>query len=212
MRGRHIPLPPGDWVQIGRYSWLGGSSGPVFTYDDAILARVSRNGVDALILARTTDYNGSSYVRTWGNNTICSRPDTYLLFIQNYSETRHECALLNHVIATDSSGASEVWKTYLATRAKNEANYPATLIAASFRFARDAAATTVTYYFGVEQSGFPKEATSWSASSWHRNNLTPDKQALVDGYKAWLKANFDAIQQATEQSRHVTLTAGPASR
>ncbi|WP_149538623.1 COG3904 family protein [Siccirubricoccus phaeus] len=205
LRGRRIPLPPGEWAEIGRYAW----SGPGFRYEDLALVRLRETGVTALVIVRTSDSEGGYFVGAWGNSPICSRTDGYAAAARRHGAAVQECALLTHAVHADETSTSEVWRTYLALRANDGDHYPTTFIAAAYRFARDARATTLTYYFGVEEHGFPAAAGSWATSPWHPAQLSPERAALVTRYRYWLEENFDSVQQGVQGNRPTALTSPP---
>lgn len=209
VRGRVVPLPPGEWVEFARHTWTGSPRDAAFSYEDVGLARLAGAGVDALILLRTIDYDGGYSVRTWARSPVCNRTNTYFAQVAVRDEQDQACMLLNHVSRAGNLNESEVWPRYAALREGRPQYFPTNLISAAYRFASGRGATTLTYFFGVERHGFPVQPTSWAESSWHRDRIDAPRRALVDQYQAWMAANFETVRQGVEQGRAVRLTPTP---
>ncbi len=209
-RDRAVPLPPGEWVEFSRHAWLGNSRGPGFSYEDVGLARLTPQGVDAVIHLRTINHEGgTSNVRTWASDPACRRNDTFFSDAGSRDERDQTCLPLNHVIRAPNRNGSPVWADYAALREGRDALFPTTLIGTTLRFARGRAATTLTCYFGVEAHGFPIERTSWAESPWHRSRADAPRLALMEQYKGWMTSNADAVRRALEQGQAAWLSPTP---
>jgi len=208
-RDRLVPLPPGQWVELGRGTWVGGARSADFSFEEVGLGRVTAGRVDALAIVHTTNYEGGISVRTWGPSPVCGRTDTLFVLVNSADERNQSCMLLNHVVGSNSAQGSPFWTRYNALREGQQQLFPATMISTAYRMSGGTRATTVTYLFGVERHGFPVSRTSWESSPWHRGRATGDRAALIERYKAWMTANFESVRRGVEDGRAGTLTAPP---
>ena len=211
IRGRLVPLPPGAWVAFSRHAWQGNPRDANFTYEHVGLARVTATGVDALILVSTTDIDqGTAFIQSWGRDQACNRTNTHFMQAVTRDDRDQACMMLNHVQRGGASGSSPVWADYAALRQGRTDQFPDTLLAATYRVARNTGATTVTYYVGMEGHGFPAQPRiSWANSAWHPDRADASRLAMVARYREWMTANFEPVRQGVEQGRQVVLSPLP---
>ena len=210
-RGRMVPLPPGRWVAFSRHAWQGGEISSNFSHEDVGLARVTPLGVDALIHIRTTDLEaGAHHVRSWGRDPACNRTDTHFIQVISRDERDQACMMLNHVQRTATVSTSQVWADYAGLREGRDAQFPDTMLGATYRVARGTGATTLTYYFSVRDQRLPAEpGISWASSAWHPSRADAPRLAVVERYRAWTTTNFEPVRQGVEQGRRGTSSATP---
>jgi hypothetical protein len=82
-------------------------------------------------------------------------------------------------------------------------------LAAIYRLAQGAQATTVTYYFPVERFGFPATLTRSSGSPWHPDNLDDARYRLVESFRDWLETNHPIVRSGILTGKVGALTRFP---
>ncbi len=209
-RDRVVTLPPGQWVEFSRHAWTGNARGPGFSYEEVGLARVTPSGVDALIHLRSENLEeGTAWVARWGTSLACSRTDTHFVQVRSRDDREQECLLLNHVDRQPAANRGPVWADYAALRRGREGQFPSTLIATTFRLARGAGGSTLTYFFGVERHGFAAQPVRWAESPWHPSRADAQARSLVEAYKGWMTGNAAAVLGGLEGAQPGALSATP---
>lgn len=202
--GRVIPLPPGTWRELTRHASFGTAGNTTVKF--LALVREMSTGTDAVVFISAFDRVPTSYYGgSWVVPESCTRNDTYLLQANDVGTLVQDCLLVLHGVPRPLSNGGEAWDEWVRLSREHPGAMPATLVGARYRFARAERATTVTYFFGVEAAGFPRQDTSLDESTWHPTRLDDARRAYVQRVTNWATANADAVRAGVMRQREATL-------
>lgn len=209
--GRIVPLPPGDWTEVGRGSSLVAlrNTGQQYTRESMLLVQRQGGRVTGLVDVAFASTNPVMQIR-WVIPNTCSRDDTYANLTREALERSQDCLILNHytmdpVVAPQNP--AEHWKPFWQMANAEPNSIPRTTVGAQFALANSGNVLQVTYRFSVEARGFPREETNWANSSWHRGRLNDRRRATVNELQAWAEQARPIMQAAFNTGRAAPLPA-----
>lgn len=209
--GRVVPLPPGDWIELGRGSSLRAftGTGQQYTAESMLLIQQQGGRMTGLVDVAFATSNPTMQIR-WAIPNTCTRADTHANLTSEALERSQDCLLLNHwtmdpVVMPHSP--QEHWRAFWQRAAAEPNTIPRTTVGAQFALAGSGNALQVTYRFSVEAKGFPREGTDWSNSSWHRGRLDDRRRATVNDLQTWAGQARPIIQAAFSSGRVAQLPA-----
>jgi uncharacterized membrane protein len=195
--GRHIPLPPGEWLLAGSAQ---DSAGPAETrpygaIETRILFKLAGATVEDFITIRA---NALPVTGSWGPAPECDRTD--ILFTSVFYRAAHEnfCGFVNHVVNGRDIGSSPAWIAALDLAAQNGWRLPATWLMAGFRIADRHDMLDVRYHLNPELAGFARDDADWAASAWSPVRVALDAQrvAVAERLARWVMETGPTIQRA----------------
>ncbi len=200
--GRVVPLPPGDWTEIGRSSDLrtlrGG--GQTYTIEALLLAQREAGRITAFVNVWQASSN-PTFIINWDIPRFCSREDIFANLTRQALPQAQDCLALNHDIINPGvppTNPLEHWRGFWRLASEQPQAVPRTTLLNSFSLAEAGNLLRVTYMFSPEYFGFPRESTTsaWASSAWHRSNLNDQRRDTLERMKRW-----------AEQARPIVLTA-----
>lgn len=209
--GRIVPLPPGDWTEVGRGSSLVAlrNTGQQYTRESMLLVQRQGGRVTGLVDVAFASTNPVMQIR-WVIPNTCSRDDTYANLTREALERSQDCLVLNHWTmdpAVAPQNPAEYWKPFWQMANAEPNSIPRTTVGAQFALAGSGNVLQVTYRFSVEARGFPREETNWANSSWHRGRLDDRRRATVSDLQRWAEQARPILQSAFNSGRAAQLPA-----
>ena len=203
--GRVVPLPPGDWIEVGRGSALRAltGSGQQYSVESMLLVQQQGGRMTGLVDVAFASTNPVMRIR-WAIPNACTRDDAYANLTREALERSQDCLLLNHWTmdpVVTPQNPPEHWRAFWQRAAAEPNTIPRTTVGAQFAFADPGNVLQVTYRFSVEAKGFPREGTNWANSSWHRGRLDDRRRATVNDLQTWAGQSRQIIQAAFSSGR-----------
>ena len=179
--GKQIPLPPGEWMVMGRaISSIGPMTDKVRApVVSTTLVRLQGRRVDAAILLQVTPLAADSL---WGLAAGCQRKDFYATRILYSSDHDAACDYVTYVTpwSSNSPAIDRSWHEATEQAVDNSWGVPPGWLAVVYRIADPMDAMQVRYLF---------DPSPGSAS---KRQITPDELASI---MAWSDAGWPAVQR-----------------
>ncbi|MFZ6846182.1 hypothetical protein [Undibacterium sp. RuTC16W] len=188
--GSHqYPLPPGEWVLIGK-----NKSRVTFAYS-------SQQGADILtaylINVKDKQFRASVKIEATTSSTAthrwmpepCKRDDVVFKDTMKSNYDYPECLLINH--NTNAFASSNTWLNAVPLWLENnQIKVPVTTLLAQYDKYQTGDFVKVRFWINPELAGqTPSKNASWIKSDWHKDRLEKDtdKQIYMDKFIAWTK-------------------------
>lgn len=168
-----IPLPDGKWIIAGSERTYGTLGTPI---ENLVLLNTEKNAEILAVFVNTNlQRTAGSH---WTLPSSCFRRD--MLFVdglQNYSEERHKCWYVNHIILGRTSRTSASILHALDVAHQRGMAVPTVGLYAYFHEADDSDEFSVGYLFDPSAAGIPVgSSSSWLVSDWHPDRIDTSTQ------------------------------------
>lgn len=182
-----VPLPPGDWIVVGRAapdSTLG--TGMIRIY----LANVQGTHLKGLILINASA--ADTKATRWRESKTCTRKDLFYVTADRKSGgfADFNCMWLNHERAT-ATRAYAARPDYIEMNAylrERKIAVPTNFAIVGYEYGDMNKWLQVRYRFNPDLDGIaPTKNAEWSVSDWHRDRIHhhPDKLRYMERLKKW---------------------------
>lgn len=176
-----VPVPPGDWREIGRDTDRANSRAST-TYTTVLLGLWENNTLVALLDVETND--APSAFGGFNVPSICNRQDVLFIQADSPATNSYDCMVVNHTTFRPGTQTSQRWTRLYQTVEANR-GMPRTTISVSYSIGQNFNYLSYRLHLNPEASGFPRSDQVWADNDWHRLRISPDRKAYVERVRNW---------------------------
>lgn len=193
MNGRAIPLPPGEWRELGRSSTEGvprqtGASTRLGG-NTVLLAQEQGGRLSGLVSILAGERGTWVTYDNW-ESMACARTTWSLhSLVREGNQSYQNCADLRTWTATTRRPANvdARWAPYFDIVATRPDWAPSVFHTAWSRVADHSGSVNVIYHFSPETRGFARDGRAWAQNGWNPANQDDAKKAYLARMSDWLR-------------------------
>ncbi len=210
VEGRIVPLPPGEWREIGRaveVDNLRGGAGQQYRVGKAVLVQENGGRVTGMVLVWASSNPGTTV--NWTIPPVCRREDLYAQVTRSTDHRSMDCLAVSSMMPTRRRGeaVAEEWRGYFNELEQRPDWVPHVLAFASFRLTDASNLLHVEYRFSPEAHGFQSDRRAWAANGWNPASLDDQRRGFLNRVRTWASAVRPALWQAFQRNAPVPLPA-----
>ncbi len=205
-----FPLPTGEWEVANISTWDLNAcqhdcfSSPKQKQDDMKTIQLIKTNKGKLIetMLIETPVNNSAFIGR-ANTTACDKKTGYFYTDFDSRYNLPECLRLYHVVNYfEIANLNKFYSTVKEYFAKNNIEYPRTVIHANYFYASEYGPTAINFTFNPEAAGFsPSTIKHWEVNEWHSKNQTPEQKKFSDRAVAWAKEMAATMQKSIKEKQ-----------
>lgn len=203
---RAIPLPPGEWREIGRADEqaFGGTSN--ITYRTMLMAQEDKGRLASLVIAsaslpgaghlRFLDVGNSFACRQQANDVVPGRRE----IMEQFYDCRRVVAWRASTDGRGPNGVQPGWQQFVARREADPAWAPVHGHMVNFGMADRDGQMTLAYTFSPETRGMLRDTRPPDQNSWNPANQSPPQRQYLARLAAWADAADAPVRQGFRNS------------
>lgn len=197
--GRRVPLPPGEWRQIGAATEQRTIQRGNMIVGSAILIQEINDRVAAMTIITDASTNPARPI-DWSIPNICTRENTFSRSVNVALAQSQDCYIVNHIVTSHMppNTISSLWEGYWTQISTRPGWIPNNWVEVAFRMADRTNSLTVSYRVNPEViGGLPATSRGgrWEDSAFHRQNLDPARRAFMERMSAWAQRTRSIVSQ-----------------
>ncbi len=180
VEGRVVPLPPGEWREIGRGVEIDNLryGGQQYRLGKAVLVQESGGRVTGMVLVWASSNPGTTI--NWVVTPVCRREDFYAQMTRSTDHRSMDCLAVSSMMPPRRRGESvpEELRGYFNEVEQRPDWMPHAMAFASFRLTDPFNLLHVEYRFSPEANGFPPDRRARAADGWNPANLDDQRRGF----------------------------------
>ena len=209
VEGRVVPLPPGDWREIGRGVEIENLryESQQYRFGKAVFVQESGGRVTGMTLVWASSNPGTEI--EWLVPPVCRREDIHAQMTRSTDHRSTDCLAVGSTMPARRRGedVAEEWRNYFDEVERRPDWMPHALVFASFRLTDPFNLLHVEYRFSPEAHGFPPDRRAWRMNGWNPANLDARRRSFLDRVSAWASAVRPALWHAFQRNVPLSLPA-----
>lgn len=204
-----FPLPAGEWevANISTFDLIKCNgdcfASPLQKQDDMKEIQLIKTNKGKLVetMLIGTPVSNSAFSIGRVNTKICDKKTGYFYTDFGSGYNLPECLRVYHAVNYYEIGnLNKFHSTVKSYLAKNNIEYPRTVIQANYFYASEHGPTAINFTFNPEAAGFlPSTIKHWEVNEWHSKNQTPEQKKFSDRAVAWAKEMAATMQKSIKE-------------
>lgn len=210
VEGRVVPLPPGEWREVGRATEVANLrySGQQYRLGKALFIQESNGRATAMTVVWAASSNPGTSIN-WDVPATCRREDVFAQMTRSADHRAMDCLVVGTLLPMRRrpENVPDEWRSYFTELEARPEWIPHTWAFASFRLSDPFNLLHVEYRFSPEAQGFGVDRRAWSANGWNYANLDDRRRGFLERVRVWASLARSTLWQGFQRGAPVSLPA-----
>ena len=208
VEGRVVPLPPGEWREVGRGVEVDNLryTGQQYRLGKAIFVQEKDGRATAMTVVWAASTNPGTTIN-WRVEPVCRREDLFAQLSQSTDHRSMDCLAVGAFMPARRRGerVAAEWRGYMDELESRPDWIPPTWVFASYRLTDPYNLLAVEYRFSPEAHGFAPDRRAWAANGWNPGNLDGPRRGFMERVRYWATWARPALWQAFQRNAGAAL-------